>query len=112
MREDYLRFAREIELFIRDIKEPDELRLHRAMPDIINRFNLNRKDIVRSVNRNYSFLKGIFKRLNDLFTGRVAISLYGPSPALSLKDNFRTRVLPVTSLSLFQMANLDSVIGS
>lgn len=64
-----------------DIEEPDEIRLRQIIPDISNRLNTTRKDVVRSIEehgiRNYRLLDSMHRRLENLFAGRVSITIYG-----------------------------------
>jgi Transcriptional activator of glycolytic enzymes len=70
-----------VEVSLRDIEEPDEVRLRRIVPDISNRLDMTRKDVVRSIEehgtRNHRMLESMHKRLEDLFAGRVSIIIYG-----------------------------------
>jgi Centromere DNA-binding protein complex CBF3 subunit, domain 2/Transcriptional activator of glycolytic enzymes len=81
VREDYLTFAQEVEASLGDIEEPEEIRLRQIVPDISIRLDTTRKDVVRSVeehgNRNYRLLDSMHKRLEDLFAGRVSITIHG-----------------------------------
>jgi hypothetical protein len=90
LREDYLRFAHDVELSVRDIEEPDELRLRRVIPDVLNRMNISHQDIVRSMDRNHNLSEAIFHRLEDLFAGRVTISLHGPPATFEAETRLRT----------------------
>jgi hypothetical protein len=86
VREDYLRFAEEVELSIREVEEPQDLRIRRVLPDVANKIDTHRQDIVRTVteygsrNRqigesNQRKLDSIDSRLDSLLSGRSKISI-------------------------------------
>lgn len=103
VRDDYLRFTQEVELAVADVEEPIDLRIRNVVPDIASRLDLSREDIVRTVNdhgtRNCRLLESIHGRLEDLFTGRVSITLNGPEASSSSRAGARTVVPEVVDSS-------------
>lgn len=87
VREDYLAFAQEVEASLVDTEEPDEIRLRRIVPDISNRLEMTRKDVVRSVEehgtRNHRLLDSMQRRLDDLFAGRISITIHAGDSSLT-----------------------------
>ena len=78
-REDYKRFAQDVEDSLNDIEEPEEVRLRTAVPIIAERLNVVRQDIAQRVDhwgaksdRKIDELSG---KVNDFFSGRVSFTL-------------------------------------
>lgn len=73
VREDYQAFALEVEKSLQDLEEPDEIRLRNIVPDIANQMNMNRQDIVRSLDgyghKIVEMLQTIDRRQEDFFSG-------------------------------------------
>lgn len=103
VREDYLRFSIEVENSLVDVTEPDELRIQRIVPDIANRLNMSRADIVRSINehgaRNHRLLEAIHERLEDFFAGKVSVTFHAPETSSSSPS--RTRTMNAEAVNLF-----------
>ena len=92
VRDDYTQFAQEVEQSLLEVEEPDEVRLRKIVPDIANRMNLCREDIVRTVEvqglRTHALLQSVSTQLDDLFSGRFSVTFHrhpsaqdpGPGP--------------------------------
>jgi Transcriptional activator of glycolytic enzymes/Centromere DNA-binding protein complex CBF3 subunit, domain 2 len=113
VQEDYLTFAQEVEVSLINIEEPDEIRLRQVVPDISNRLDMTRKDVVRSVeehgSRNYRLLDSMHKRLEDLFAGRVSITIHGNSEASSLANPQAPHTMIAGGLNMLDTATYQAI---
>ena len=78
-RDDYQAFAKDIELALLDIEEPEEVQIRKILPAIAERLSVLHQSLARDVNewsaQTKERLDNIKSRLEDLFEGRVSMTL-------------------------------------
>ena len=93
VRRDYLDFAQAVLKSMREVEEPASVRLRAVVPDLARQLNLNREDVVRTIDvqgqridsqnqRMHGLLETINRRLEDFVTvtGQLTFQLQpGPS---------------------------------
>jgi hypothetical protein len=79
VREDYRRFAEELELSLTDLEEPEEIRIRRTLPAIAERLNVVKQGITQSINewgaKTQTAIKDVVVRLDDVLNGRVSFTV-------------------------------------
>jgi hypothetical protein len=79
-RADYLAFAKDVELSLLDVEEPEEVQIRKTLPAIAERLSILHQGLTREVNdwgtETREQLNGIEARLGDLLEGRISLTLY------------------------------------
>lgn len=105
VRENYFHFFIKIKIFLIDVTKSNEFRIQRIVSNIINRFNINRANIVRNVNehnaRNHRLLKSNHKRLKDFFADKIFVTFYVFETSLSFSSRTRTMNAKIVNLFVF-----------
>jgi len=77
--DDYRVFAKDVELFLLDVEELEEVQIRKTLPAIAERLNILHQSLARDVKdlsvQTREELNDIKTRLRDLFEGRVSITL-------------------------------------
>jgi hypothetical protein len=78
-RDDYQAFAKDVELALLDVEEPEEVQIRKTLPAIAKRLSVLHQSLARDVNewgaQTKERLDNIKSRLGDLFEGRVSMTL-------------------------------------
>ncbi|KAL3258479.1 hypothetical protein ABHI18_006016 [Aspergillus niger] len=88
LRDDYEAFATEVKQSIRDVEEPEEVRLRQALPALAERLNHVRQDLQQGLghaikewgSKTHLQLQEINNYLHDIMGGRVAFTLQAVDP--------------------------------
>ncbi|KAK7178036.1 hypothetical protein PSPO01_15915 [Paraphaeosphaeria sporulosa] len=79
-RADYLAFAKDVELSLLDVEEPEEVQIRKTLPAIAERLSILQQGLTREVNdwgaETRERLNRIEIRLGDLLEGRVSLTLH------------------------------------
>src|SRR5271156_6636686 len=78
-RDDYQAFAKDVELSLLDVEEPEEVQIRKTLPAIAERLSVLHQSLACDVNewgvQTKERLDNIETRLGDLFEGRVSMTL-------------------------------------
>jgi hypothetical protein len=90
-RDDYQVFAKDVELSLLEIEEPEEVRIRKTLPAIAERLSVLHQSLTRDINewgvKTKEQLANINATLGDLFEGRVSLTLHST----------RTAIQPITA---------------
>ena len=79
-RADYLAFAKDVELSLLDVEEPEEVQIRKTLPAIAERLSILQQGLTREVNdwgaETRERLNRIEIRLGDLLEGRISLTLH------------------------------------
>ncbi len=79
-RDDYLAFARDVELSLMDVEEPEEIQIRKALPAIAERLSTIHHSLARDISglgtEARQKLDGIQLNIADLLEGRISITLH------------------------------------
>jgi Centromere DNA-binding protein complex CBF3 subunit, domain 2/Transcriptional activator of glycolytic enzymes len=104
-RGDYLAFAKDVELSLMEVEEPEEVRVRKALPALAERLSTLHQGLTRDINEwgaeTKQKLDGIQLNLADLLQGRISITLHAaplptaavsgpPTPASSAAMSFHS----------------------
>ncbi len=96
-RDDYAAFAKDVELSLLDVEEPEEIQIWKTLPAITERLSILQQSLQREINEwgtgSQARLDSINSRLRDLLEGRISLTLHS-STAHS------TRATPASSVPL------------
>lgn len=87
-RDDYAAFAKDVELSLLDVEEPEEVRIRKTLPAIAERLSVLHMGLARDINEwgsdSKARLDSIELRLGDLLEGRVSLTLHSSAHATPL----------------------------
>lgn len=114
-RDDYLAFARDVELSLLDVEEPEEIQIRKALPAIAERLSTIHQSLARDISgwgtEARQKLDGIQLNLADILEGRISITLHAtphhtaaavsrpPAPPGPPTSSASTSLSPSASLS-------------
>jgi len=104
-RDDYLAFAKGVELSLLDVEKPEEIQIRKALPEIAERLSMLHQSLARDINEwgagTRQRLDGIQLNFADLPEGRISITLHAaprrttevsgpPTPASTVARSFHS----------------------
>ncbi|KAF2190306.1 hypothetical protein K469DRAFT_682416 [Zopfia rhizophila CBS 207.26] len=96
-RDDYLAFAKDVELSLLDVEEPEEVQIRKTLPAIAERLSILHQGLAQEVNdwgtETREQLNGIALRLGDLLEGRISLTLHPTCHATTAVSSMGSRRL-------------------
>ncbi len=87
IRDDYLMFANEVELFLLNVEKLNELYIRSVVSDIVNRISMTSENIVQSIQHhnscNHQILKSLHDRMKNFFAEKFFVILHNSAAFLS-----------------------------
>lgn len=118
VREDYREFAAQVERATATVEEPFEVRLRNLLPDIASSVSNSHHDLVRRLDvqahETHSHLQTMQRSFDDLFAGRLAITIHGSGQQVSLSPDARTTAMlpPARPTSQTPIRTIESSASS
>jgi len=102
VREDYKRFALDVERSLAKVIEPAENRLAAIVPDLAEQLMMMRRELKQCIsmglNRTYDSIQAIERRQEDFYAGKFAITIHASNTASTSPSAYRTiKLAPVSS---------------